>query len=548
MPERERRWNGWGFEGESFPLPEAARAWLHARLGGGDALPAVAEADVEVPPARAVPKLPVPVVTDRRVRLRHACGHSFPDLVALRSGAIAAFPDAVCMPETAGQVTEAVGAASAAGVALIPRGGGTSVVGGVTVPASDRPTLVLSLARLTGLLELDRASRLATFRAGTLGPDVEGALAPYGLRLGHEPQSFELSTVGGWVAARSAGQRSAGIGKIDDLVAGVEVVTPTGVWRLPAQPGSAAGPELRRLVVGGEGRLGVITAATLRVRELPEREDGMAVLLPGWAAGCDGCRVLMQEGVPVEVLRLSDPDETALAMTLATLSPLAARARRLLFSLRRYRHGCLLLLGWTGTRQRVALATSSAAPIWRDAGGLALGRRGWRQWRADRFRHPYLRDSLAAAGWGVDTLETAAPWHQLGAVYEGVRAALRRAGEEIGSNVAVGCHLSHAYGDGASLYFTLLWPLARGGEVAQWGALKAAATAALLDAGGTLSHHHGVGRIHAAYLEREIGHTGVAALSALARTLDPEGILNPGVLLSRAPDPGARTPGWGEAE
>jgi alkyldihydroxyacetonephosphate synthase len=546
MPERERRWNGWGFEGESFPLPEATWAWLQARTGEGDALPAVAEAEVEIPTARVVPTLPVPVVADRGVRLRHACGHSFPDLVAMRTGAIPAFPDAVCFPETSAQVGEVVRAASSAGVALIPRGGGTSVVGGVTVPVSDRPTIVMSLVRLAGLVALDRASRLATFRAGTLGPDVEAALAPHGLRLAHEPQSFELSTVGGWVAARSAGQRSTGIGKIDELVAGVEVVTPLGVWRLPAQPGSAAGPELRRLVIGGEGRLGVITEATLRVHAVPEWEDGLAVLLPGWAAGCDVCRVLLQEGVPVEVLRLSDPDETSLAMTLATLSPLAARARRVLFSLRRYRNGCLLLLGWTGTRQRVALAANSAATVWRGAGGLALGRWGWRQWRADRFRHPYLRDTLASAGWGVDTLETAAPWHQLGAVYESVRAALRRAGEEVGVKVAVGCHLSHAYADGASLYFTLIWPLARGGELAQWGALKAAATSALLEAGGTLSHHHGVGRMHAAYLEREIGHTGVAALAALADTLDPRRVLNPGVLLPRTSDPGPWAPGRGE--
>ena len=212
MPERERRWNGWGFAGESFAPPGPARAWLRASVGEGAGLPTVAEDDIDVPPPKAMPDLPIPLLTDRAVRLRHACGHSFPDLVALRSGAIAAFPDAVCFPETAAQVVEVVRAASAEGVALIPRGGGTSVVGGVTVPADGRATLVLSLARLAGLIALDRESCLATFGAGTLGPDVEAALAPHGLRLGHEPQSFELSTVGGWVASRSAGQRSTGIG------------------------------------------------------------------------------------------------------------------------------------------------------------------------------------------------------------------------------------------------------------------------------------------------------------------------------------------------
>ncbi len=531
MPRRERRWNGWGFEGKSFPVPAGAQRWLAERVGAGEALPAIAEAEIDVPPSRALPAFPVPPVGDRAVRLRHACGQSFPDLVALRTGAIPAFPDAVCFPEGPAQVDELVRAASAGGVTLIPRGGGTSVVGGVTVPPGARPIVVVSLERLSGLVSLDGGSRLATFRAGTLGPEVEEALAPHGLRLGHEPQSFEFSTVGGWVAARSAGQRSTGIGKIDDLVAGIEIATPVGVWRLPAQPGSAAGPELRRLVVGGEGRLGVITEATLRVRAVPESEDGLAVLLPGWAAGQDVCRRLVQDGVSVEVLRLADPEETSLAMTLASLSRFAARASRTLFSLRRYRHGCLLLLGWTGSAQEVTLAEQAAARAWRAAGGLPLGRAGWRRWRADRFRHPYLRDAILSAGWGVDTLETAAAWSCLEAVYGGVREAMWRAGEGMGVRIAVGCHLSHAYTDGASLYFTFFWPLARGRELVQWGALKAAATDALLDAGGTLSHHHGVGRIHTSYLEREVGAPGVAALSALAHALDPNAVLNPGVLL-----------------
>jgi len=531
MPERERRWNGWGFAGESFPVPAAARAWLAKRVGAGDALPVVAEGEIHVPPPRLLPTFPAVAVTSPEARLRAACGHSLPDLLALRTGAIAAFPDAVCLPETAERVVKILEVASAAGVVVIPRGGGTSVVGGVTIRPGPRPVVVLSLERLRGLVSVDTTSGLATFRGGTLGPEVEAALAAHGLRLGHEPQSFELSSVGGWVATRSAGQRSTGIGTIDALVAGVEVATPTGLWRLPAQPASASGPELRRLVGGSEGRLGVITEATLRVRPLPGTEDGLAVLLPGWAAGMEVCRELLQTGVPLEVLRLSDPFETAFAMTLVALSPVAARARRMLFGLRRYRHGCLLLLGWAGSAQEVTLAENAAARVWREAGGLGLGRGGWRRWRAERFRHPYLRDELLSAGWGADTLETAAPWADLGSVYVAVREAMGAASERHGFHVAVLCHLSHAYRDGASLYFTFLWPLASGAEHTQWSALKLAATESLLAAGGTLTHHHGVGTMHAPYLEREVGRTGVAALSALARELDPQGVLNPGVLL-----------------
>jgi alkyldihydroxyacetonephosphate synthase len=541
MPERERRWNGWGVAGERFPVPDAARAFLTERLGAGDPLAAVAEGELRLPPPRPLPPWPLPVATGDTARLRNACGASFPDVVALRTGTVAAYPDAVCAPDAPEQVVELLRAAAAGGATVIPRGGGTSVTGGVTVAAGDRPVVVLSLERLRGVAALDRDSQLARVRAGTFGPELETALAARGLRLGHEPQSFEFSTVGGWVATRSAGQRSTGVGKIDELVAGLEVATEAGLWRLPAQPASAAGPELRRLVVGSEGRLGVITEATLRLRPLPEREDGLAVLLPGWAAGLEVCRALLQGGVPVETMRLSDPEETRFGMTLAALSPLAARASRALFGLRRYRGGCLLLLGWTG-EAGVTLAEQSAARLWRDAGGLALGRAGWRRWRADRFRHPYLRDELLAAGWGVDTLETAAPWSALEGVYTGVREALARAAGTLGARVVTGCHLSHAYRDGASLYFTFLWPLARGREVAQWSALKAAATEALLAAGGTVSHHHGVGTIHAPYLEREVGEQGLAALTALARELDPHAVLNPGVLLLRAPSPEPRTP------
>lgn len=275
----------------------------------------------------------------------------------------------------------------------------------------------------------------------------------------------------------------------------------------------------------------MITEATLRVRPLPECEDGVAVLIPGWASGVDACREMLQAGVSLEVLRLSDPAESSFGTTLASLSPLAARVSRALFSLRRYRQGCLLLLGWAGGAQETTLGRQAAARVWRAAGGLALGQSGWRRWRAERFRHPYLRDELLSAGWGADTLETAAPWATLGTLYSAVRDAMLGAGERHGFRVAVLCHLSHAYRDGASLYFTFLWPLARGAELVQWSALKSAATEALLAAGGTLSHHHGVGTMHAPYLGREVGSTGVAALSALARELDPRGVLNAGVLL-----------------
>ncbi|MGD1146638.1 MAG: FAD-binding oxidoreductase [Thermoanaerobaculaceae bacterium] len=542
MPDRERRWNGWGFADESAPVPESARAWLSERLGVGDPLPAVPEQDVRIPPARPLPDLPATTLGGPGARLRNACGLGFSDLVRLRTGTLETLPDAVCLPESARQVVAVLQSAAASGVALVLRGGGTSVVGGVTVVPGPRPTVVLALDRLRGLVALDSESLLATFRAGTLGPEVEAALAPSGVRLGHEPQSFEFSSVGGWVASRSAGQRSTGIGKIDDLVAGLEVATPGGVWRLPAQPASAAGPELRRLVIGSEGRLGVITEATLRVRPVPEYRDGVAVLLPGWSAGMDVCRALLQRGPVPEVVRLSDPDETSFGIALTELSRLASRVRNTVFGLRRFRHGCLLLLEWAGSLQDVGLARQKAVGVWRDAGGLGLGRSGWRRWLDERFRHPYVRDVLLSAGWGVDTLETAAPWSTLAALHHAVRDAMAVSARQAGFRTAVLCHLSHAYRDGASLYFTFLWALRGGNEIGQWQAVKDAASEAIVANGGTITHHHGVGTMHARYLEREVGEQGIAALAAVARTFDPHGVLNPGVLLLRTPDPGPRTP------
>ena len=498
----------------------------------------LAEGELPLPPPRELPNPVVAVQSDDAARLRHAAGQSFPDLVALRTGQGLRLPDGIVTPSSAAECSAVVRWAEEAGVKVVVRGGGTSVVGGVTV-RGDAPTVVLSLAGLRGLTGVDTTSQLASFGAGTLGPQVEAALAPHGLRLGHEPQSFEFSTVGGWVATRSAGARSIGVGKIEDLLAGFEVATPAGVWRLPPLPASAAGPELRRLLAGSEGRLGVLTEVTLRVRPIPACEEGVTVSFPSWQAGVEACRALLQGGVPVEVMRLSDAAESALALHMAHLPGVVRRAGAWLARLPRFSNPCLLLLGWTGSEEEVDEARRRSARVWRAHGGTGLGAFGWKSWLAQRFRHPYLRDALLDQGIGVDTLETAAPWSGLPKVYEAVGEALRGAAAVLGAKVQVLCHLSHAYRDGASLYFTFFWPLAAGQEMAQWWACKRAATDALAPFSATVSHHHGVGAMHAPWLEREIGAPGRALLAAAAGAVDPQRVLNPGVLL----DDGASRPG-----
>lgn len=522
---RQRRLGGWGYAGEGSAPPPAAFSWLQERLGEGQGLPEVRPEGLRLPRPQSLPRFGL--VVDKGLEARLACsvGQSFPDLWQLRTGQVRAFPDGVLYPNSPAEVQGALAVAARHGVAVVTRGGGTSVVGGVSVPAHPGPLVVLSLERLSGLVSLDGRSGLATFLAGTPGPEVERGLSASGFWLGHEPQSFQLSTVGGWVASRSAGQRSTGVGKIEDLVAGLDVATVAGFWSLPPQPASAMGPEWRRLWCGSEGKLGVITKVTLRVRPRRDQDPGFAFLMPSFAVGMEACRQLLQAGLAPEVLRLADAEETAFALELARLGRLARLARELLRSWHRFAQGALLLVGF-GNLPR---AKGELAGRLRRLGGWPLGRGPWELWRRERFAHPYFRDHFLSAGFGVDTFETAAPWSALERIYLRVRNALAEVGDRLGQRVVVFCHLSHAYRDGACLYVTFFWPLVRGQGLEHWQQYKHASVEAILAAGGTVSHHHGVGRMHAPFWRREVGEEGVRACQSLARALDPQGILNPGV-------------------
>jgi len=514
--------------------PAAMLAWLQARLGTPAAWPRRAAGEVASAAARPLPELGCAASDDPHQRLAYSRGQGFPDLVRLRSGTVATLPDAVAWPASEEELTTLLARAAAGGVVVIPWGGGTSVTGGVNPPAGERPVVSVDLGGLAGCEHVDPTSRLATFGAGSRGPQIEAALAPHGLTLGHFPQSFELSTLGGWIATRSSGQESLGYGGIDSLVAGLELVAPGGRLSLAPQPASAAGPDLRQLILGSEGRLGIVTRATVRVRPRPPVERLEAALLPDWQHGAGGARALVQEGVPLTLLRLSDEPETEVALAAGLARPAIARVVRGYLRLRGIRGtGCLLLLGAAGDHERVDGAFDRARRLLRRHGAAWLGEGPGRHWRRDRFRHPYLRDALLDRGIATDTLETAAPWSRLDHLYAAVRAALAAepaAGER---QIPVLCHLSHPYRDGASLYFTWFFRCPRDPQaaIARWAAMKRRATDAVLAAGGTVSHHHGVGSFHAPWLAREIGATGHALLTAAARVLDPDGVVNPHVLL-----------------
>ncbi len=548
-----RRLGGWGFEGRAFPPSGELLAWLARHLGAptypvppfdAERTLAALEGHRE-PSGRSLPDLGVSLSTDPLDRLAHARGQGLSDLIRLRTASVPALPNAVARPADDRELEHLLGAASREQVRVIPWGGGTSVTGGVNVPAGEAPVVTVDLERLAGLEALDPVSGLATFGAGTAGPAIEAALAARregsgrGFTLGHFPQSWELSTLGGWAATRASGQESLAYGDVQELVAGLELVAPSGRLELPALPASAAGPDLRQLVLGSEGRLGVITRATVRVRRRPEALRVVGTLMPTWADGLDASRALLQGGVPLELLRLSDEPETEVALAVGLAGH--AWARPLLRAWLRLRgvrgSGCMMLTGAAGALPEIDETLERAAAVLRRHGGVSLGAAPGRTWLRDRFRHPYLRDALLDQGLATDTLETAAPWSRLPALAASVRQALEGAlespleGET--ERVAVLCHVSHPYRDGSSLYFTFFFRCAADPEatVERWARTKRAATEAIVAGGGTLSHHHGIGAWHAPWYALEAGAKGVELVAGAAAALDPAGILNPGVLL-----------------
>ena len=532
---------GWGPAPADGPeLPGAARRYLARELRWTPRdTPPVPPDSIRLAPSRlssdVVARLTSVVGeenlrTDRESRLRHAGGRSYLDLLRRREGDASEAPDAVAAPGSTEETAALLGACSDAGVVVVPFGGGTSVVGGLTGgDPADRPCITVDLRRMSTVHSVDVASSLVTAGPGMRGPALEAALGRDGLTLGHLPQSWEFATLGGYAATRSAGQASTGIGRFDDLVAGLTLATPSGVLEVGHPPASAAGPDLLGLALGSEGTLGVITELTLRVRPKPASSSYEGWSFRTWAAGLAALQQLARHDLLPDVVRLSDADETKANLLMA--SGAAARALRGTLRTRRHGEGCLLVLGWEGLPTIVAARARAAASVLRDGGAIRLGRRVGESWRRHRFAAPYLRDRLLDRGLMVETLETAATWSALPTVYDAVRGALRHALTRGGRRPLVLSHVSHAYPTGASLYVTVLADRDDALPLQQWLGAKRAATDALLAAGGTLTHHHAVGADHRPWLEREIGPLGVEVLRAVKQRLDPHGICNPGVLL-----------------
>ncbi|WP_083254873.1 FAD-binding oxidoreductase [Amycolatopsis orientalis] len=522
--------------GDAAHLPAKALRWLVQRIGPLAPVAPIAPDSVSSVPESALPEqskrdLEEVVGTEHVLlspgsRLARASGMSYLDLVRRRGFGDFPVPDAVVLPGDPAEAQSIVEICARHDVGVVPFGGGTSVVGGVSALRGDKAAVIaLDLARLGDLVSVDPESRIAVLQAGVTGPAADRLLAAHGFTLGHVPQSYERATIGGYAATRSAGQASSGYGRFEDMVSGVRLATPRGEWKLGVAPASAAGPDLRQLAVGSEGTLGVITEVALRVRPVPEVRRYEGYVLDGWENGTAAVRELAQRHALADVTRLSDVDETE--VSLALNDSWKTKALRRYLRARGIAKPCLLIVGWEGaTKREVARRRQDTTRVLEPFGAVRIGRTLGESWRRGRFSGPRQRDALLDNGVCVETLETAAYWGELNDLRDAVRAALTAT---LGRAIIM-CHVSHAYETGASLYFTVLTARDETDPIGQWRRAKAAASEAITGI-GTISHHHAVGVDHAPYLAAEIGDIGVEVLRAAKKAVDPTGILNPGKLL-----------------
>jgi alkyldihydroxyacetonephosphate synthase len=531
---------GWGEPGAGPGLPDHAAGFLRSELGVEGAVVSrpVALSEVRLaPPALAdAARARLAAIVgeghlrdDGAARAGRCRGKSYLDLLRQRAGDCEDAPDAVVAPGDAREAQEVIYACSEEGIAVVPYGGGTSVVGGLEPLRGRFGALIsLDLGRLEGLESFDERSHTAWLRGGTRLPEADHALAQRGYTLGHTPQSYEWATVGGCVATRSAGQSSSGHGRIEDNVVALRCATPAGELATLAVPATAAGPSLKQLVIGSEGTLGVITSVGLRVFPRPAAQRFEGWFVRTFAEGADALRRLAQAGIAPDVARLSDEAETRMGFAMGGTGGLAARAGRLALRSRGYASGCLMICGWEDDPAAIARRRAPAARSLRQAGAIPVGEGPGRSWLASRYAGPHLRDDLLDRGVLVETLETATTWSNL----EALKTAVTRALEGALEAPLVLCHVSHLYATGASLYFTALAAQDAGDPFGQWRRAKAAATDAIVAAGGTISHHHAIGADHAPWLPAEVGALGHDVLRLLRERCDPAGIMNPGKLLA----------------
>jgi alkyldihydroxyacetonephosphate synthase len=544
------KWWGWGDPNFTFPMADkpALWPWIAKKLGVVSTSPTAAPVDlasIQIPPTRASQELlaelhqvlrPEQVTLDPLERLLHTYGKSFPDLFRVRNAVVTRAPDVVVYPDSHEQVEALVQLAQRRNFCLIPCGGGTNIVGGINPPVDEtRLLLTLSLRNMNRLISLDTESRTATIQAGALGPRLEADLAERGHSLGHYPDSFEYSTLGGWLATRSAGMQSDAYGRIEDMVVSIKMATPSGTIVTKAVPASSVGPDLNRLMIGSEGVLGVITEATMRVHKTPVAKDYRGFLFRSFEDGVRAIQECLDRGFAPSMIRLQDSGESELAFNMKSPSHglegwIQNRVKGWLKS-RGYVEPCILIIGFEGEAKPVAATRRCALQIVKRHGGFPLGKSVGKTWSKDKFNIPYLRDYIMDYGCMADVAETATLWSNVLPLYAGTVGAIKaRFGQEDGTGY-IGCHISHTYETGACLYFTFAARQPKGKELEHYYEYKRLITDTIIGLGGTLSHHHAVGIEHRPWVAQELSPAGLVALRALKTALDPQHILNPGKLL-----------------
>jgi alkyldihydroxyacetonephosphate synthase len=552
--EGKSRWWGWGNLDQRFDVEnrDNIMPFLRENLGmdfESERFTDPSLEEVDIPNPRIAEDVlgklrevcgPENISTGKFDRVSHAMGKSYRDLLRYRKRKIERPVDVVAWPRSEDEIVKILQLAEEKNLAVIPFGGGSSVTGGVEPMAKDKAGVIcMDLARLDRVLRVDATSQTAVIQAGALGPEIEEQLNEQGYTLGHFPESFDHSALGGWIATRASGRQSTGYGDIEDMVLALRMVTPRGVVDTRKVPSSAAGPSIMQLCIGSEGFLGVITEATMRIRPVPEVLDYRGLIFRNFAAGVSAVREMMQQGMVPTCVRLSDRTETALAQAFrSTTGPTWKKkaedtALKLLakrgFS---FEDGAFMVIGLEGKREDTEDLRVEILRLCRKLGGFHLGTNPGKQWFRSRHETAYFREQLANWGVMVDTLETATTWDNLLHLYGEVRSAMRAVLEEGGSRCMVACHLSHAYREGASLYYTYFAPMAEEGrEEEQWEQAKGAASEAIMEYGGTITHHHGIGYEHAPWMRQEVGELSLKAIEAVKGVMDPQDVMNPGKLI-----------------
>lgn len=550
MSRETMRWWGWGDGSNEFSLAQKPYfwPWVIKTLN-------ISKVTLTTPVNRKTIRLPEPILnkifidqistrlrpdqisTDEDARLCHSYGKSYRDLLRIRMGIVTSSPDAVIYPENHEDVEFIVKAAHENHVCLIPFGGGTNIVGAVE-PTQNRNQMLVSLhmGSMNQLLSLDEKSLTACFEVGVLGPALEEKLNGLGYSLGHVPDSFEFSTLGGWIATRSAGQQSDTYGKIEDMVVGIKCVTPIGTLTTRPTPASSIGPDLNKFVIGSEGTLGIITEATMKIHKIPQAKEYVGLIFPSFERGVEATYAMVQSSTPPSMIRLLDENDTQIAMhTKPTASFLKSQIQNIkqaiLTHVAGYKTPCLMIIGFEGEASQIKKSMKNCIKLCRKEKGISAGASVGKKWRKSRFDVPYLRDFIMDHGILVDVAETVTVWSNLIPLYKQVKKAITQSIEKTGYQAFVGCHISHSYQCGASLYFTYSCQQAPGKEFEQYNFIKGSATEAIVKYGGSLSHHHAVGYEHRPWLQEEIGVTGIYALQGLKNCLDPHHISNPGKLM-----------------